>query len=398
MIPSQRPDPIARVAAQAAAAAAAAAAAVPAPAAEPITAQTQMLRKPRLLVAGEFSAGKTRLISGLLGEAVLPSNVTSTALPPVWLVHGEAPKLAVPLDGATREIDGVSDLDVETTRYGILAHPAPILDSFEIIDTPGNSDPNIPAETWQRMVDYADAVVWCTNATQAWRQSEKSVWQEMPEALRGSATLLITHADRMADQRSADRVLRRVQREAGDFFAHFMLVSLLSASDITRISAHLQGVADGLQIRPGADNATVAITAEKARLNLQARTPAPRAQRPEPEPLPGKTPPTPATAAQAPMGRARAVWQQIGQGCETASPAEILERVERLIGILDALDAPGLSAAQSAKPAPAARPPAPAAAADDDFDEMDNIFDTPALDIDSGSGRAAPAAPARHNP
>ena len=47
-------------------------------------------RLPRILVAGEFSSGKTQLISGLLGEAVLPSNVISTALPPIWLVSGSS--------------------------------------------------------------------------------------------------------------------------------------------------------------------------------------------------------------------------------------------------------------------------------------------------------------------
>ena len=140
-------------------------------------------RLPRILVAGEFSSGKTQLISGLLGEAVLPSNVISTALPPIWLVAGSALRVAIAHDGTEREVDGIEAFDLATTAFGVVAHGAPILNSFEIIDTPGNSDPNIPPETWQRMVDYADAVVWCTNATQAWRQSEKAVWQDMPQVL-----------------------------------------------------------------------------------------------------------------------------------------------------------------------------------------------------------------------
>ena len=39
-------------------------------------------RKPRILVAGEFSAGKSTIINRLLGFELLPENVTSTSLPP----------------------------------------------------------------------------------------------------------------------------------------------------------------------------------------------------------------------------------------------------------------------------------------------------------------------------
>jgi len=51
---------------------------------------TQQTRKPRLLIAGEFSSGKTQLITGLLQEEILPSNVTSTSLPPMWIKNDAA--------------------------------------------------------------------------------------------------------------------------------------------------------------------------------------------------------------------------------------------------------------------------------------------------------------------
>lgn len=205
--------------------------------------QTPGGRKPRLIVAGEFSAGKTRLINGLLGEGVLPSNVTATALPPVWIVAGDGGCLAVDLDGTTREISALDGISVSDTHYCILSHSSPFLDAFDIIDTPGNSDPNIPPESWERMLGYADMAVWCTNATQAWRQSEKSVWNEMPEHLLSRATLLVTHADRITDTRSAERVLRRVRREAAEYFDSFLMVSLLREDDLAGIRTHLQTLA-----------------------------------------------------------------------------------------------------------------------------------------------------------
>ena len=234
------------------------------------------LRKPRVLIAGEFSSGKTQLISGLLGETVLPSNVTSTALPPVWLIGGSGTRMAVQPDGNTRPVTEITEFDLEDTRYGVVAHSAPILDRVDNIDTPGNSDPNIPPEMWQQMVEYADVVIWCSNATQAWRQSEKAVWMEMPDRLLQSATLLITHADRMTDQRSADRVLRRVKREASRFFEHFLVASLISDQDIARLTKHVEEVSAALTTREGAENPVIDSAAKQAHLRSFTQTVTPR--------------------------------------------------------------------------------------------------------------------------
>ncbi|WP_141246561.1 GTPase [Actibacterium ureilyticum] len=222
-------------------------------------------RKPRVLIAGEFSAGKTQLINGLLGQMILPSNVTSTALPPVWIMQGGDAKSAVDLDGQVQERDGFDGISVSETLYCMLGSGSDFLDTVELIDTPGNSDPNIPSECWERMLDYADVVVWCTNATQAWRQSEKAVWDEMPGHLRANATLLITHADRLPDTRARDRVLRRTKREAGKYFDHFMLASLLDTDDLATVRAHILEMAETLDAFPGARNDTVKTFAEASR-------------------------------------------------------------------------------------------------------------------------------------
>lgn len=205
--------------------------------------EIQHNRKPRIVIAGEFSAGKTQLINGLLGENVLPSNVTSTSLPPVWISADHTVNTVVSLKGARTEMGPLESLPVEQCAFCQLKVDAPFLETVDVIDTPGNSDPNIPAESWMRMLDYADAVVWCTNAVQAWRQSEKAVWQAMPEALRKKATLLITHADRLIDEGAPEKLLRRVKRDASEFFENIQLVSLLDDDDLKSVSDHLLDVA-----------------------------------------------------------------------------------------------------------------------------------------------------------
>lgn len=200
-------------------------------------------RKPRILISGEFSAGKTKLITGLVGESVLPSNVTATALPPVWLVSGAPSVGIIDFDGNLRKVSDISDVTMQNAKYCVISHPAKILESFEIIDTPGSSDPNIPLDRWSEMINFADYAIWCTNATQAWRQSEKSFWDELPGRFVGPATVVISHADRMPDEKTADRVLRRVKREADSYFSHFIMASLINDLDVRKIKNH---IVDGL--------------------------------------------------------------------------------------------------------------------------------------------------------
>ncbi|KMK66434.1 GTPase [Puniceibacterium sp. IMCC21224] len=205
-------------------------------------------RRPRIVIAGEFSAGKTRLLNALMGQNVLPSNVTSTSLPPMWLLQRGGSPMRLDLDGEWHAVDDISEVEVSTTKYCLLPSDAPILEHFDLIDTPGNSDPNIPPESWERMIAYADLVIWCSNANQAWRQSEKSVWNDMPDRLKRHSAIVLTHADQIPDERSRGKVLRRVERDAKDFFHSFDLLSALDANDIAgfadRLISNVTGIAD----------------------------------------------------------------------------------------------------------------------------------------------------------
>ncbi|SEL75305.1 hypothetical protein SAMN05444413_11555 [Roseivivax marinus] len=335
-------------------------------------AATRSARRPRLLIAGEFSAGKTRLINGLLGGAVLPSNVTATHLPPVWLVGGGSARMAVDLSGEARAIEALDGIDVAATHHCVLSHHADCLARLDLIDTPGSSDPNMTAESWERMLPLADAVVWCTNATQAWRQSEKAVWQDMPEALRANATLLVTHADRLPDRRAADRVLRRVQREAGPFFAHILLASLIEPEDLARIGDHLGRLAEGLDALPGrADKLTAELAAqpvarphgsEAAPVAPPRRVAPAETARPTRPMRPGRSnvvrlPLAPSGDRPADL---RALWSAMIEDIDRTDATAVLACVERLI---DSLETGERLPGATARPEPTATEPRPVTAA-----------------------------------
>ncbi len=188
-------------------------------------------RKPRIALMGEFSAGKSTLSNLLMGQSPLPEKVTATRLSPVWISYGTRAPYRVDVDGTTETIaiEDLEQIPVEETRSIRLFLEADILEVCDLIDFPGISDPNMSSAVWERMLPEVDAVIWCTHATQAWRQSEAAVWDEMPQAVRENSILLITRFDKLTNEKDRGRVMKRVTRETQGQFGGTFPVSLLQA-------------------------------------------------------------------------------------------------------------------------------------------------------------------------
>ena len=190
-----------------------------------------MGRKPRIALMGEFSAGKSTLSNLLMGVRPLPEKVTATRLSPVWITYGTDAPYRMDVEGYSEpiEIARLEEVPVDETRYVHLSIEADILEVCDLIDFPGISDPNMASSVWERMLTEVDAVIWCTHANQAWRQSEAAVWETMPEAVRENSILLITRYDKLTTERDRLRVFRRVSRETKGMFGGTFPISLLQA-------------------------------------------------------------------------------------------------------------------------------------------------------------------------
>lgn len=188
-------------------------------------------RKPRIALMGEFSAGKSTLSNLLLGSRPLPEKVTATRLSPVWMASGSQPPYRVDVDGTEElvSIEHLEEIPVEETKVIRLFFESDILDVCDLIDFPGISDPNMSTDVVERMLEEVDVVLWCTHATQAWRQSEQAVWDQMPDEVKKRSILLITRFDKLTTERDRNRVLKRVMHETKGQFGGTFPISLLQA-------------------------------------------------------------------------------------------------------------------------------------------------------------------------
>lgn len=170
---------------------------------------------------GEFSAGKSTLLNLILGQTVLPTQVTATSMPVIWMTYGETPAAhSLSYDGQLGSFDlaNLKDQGAQGHLLIRLALRSETLKRSDVIDTPRISDRRLATDALDFIWPYLDFVVWCSAANQAWRQSEKAVWQKMPQETPDLSVLALTRADMMKKANTLETVVKRCETETAGMF------------------------------------------------------------------------------------------------------------------------------------------------------------------------------------
>lgn len=206
--------------------------------------EARLTRPLRFAIIGEFNSGKSSLANLLVGIDSLPTAVVSNTHIPTLLYFAANPEIfAVGVGGKRRPLDlarPASATDMARLEVGL---PSPRLRSVQLIDLPGLADPRFENVADGLALHDVDAVLWCTVATQAWKESERIAWSLIVSRLRDRAILVVTHRDLLACAADETKLLARLHHMAGPAFQDIVVVSAVAGSD---------GDADGLAGLTGA--------------------------------------------------------------------------------------------------------------------------------------------------
>jgi 50S ribosome-binding GTPase len=180
--------------------------------------EARLARPLRVAIAGEFNSGKSSLANLLLGIESLPTAVVASTRIPTLLYHAAVPEIwAIRLGGQRERLRGCSDPSERSILRLEVGLPSPRLSKMHIVDLPGLADPRFDRGLGDPFLLNMDLLLWCTVATQAWKESERAAWEQLPARLRGRALLVVTHGDLLREAGDKEKLMLRLRQDAGEF-------------------------------------------------------------------------------------------------------------------------------------------------------------------------------------
>jgi energy-coupling factor transporter ATP-binding protein EcfA2 len=186
----------------------------------------------RVAITGEFNSGKSSLANLMVGIDSLPTAVVSNSRIPTLLYYAERPEIFAVLSHSVRmPIRADRPMQANSAVRLEVGLPSARLKTAQIIDLPGLADPQFDDGAAELAPHNVDAVLWCTIATQAWKESERLAWRRISTRLRRRGVLVVTHRDLLRDRQDEAKVLLRLHDTAGPEFQDIVMLSTLAGAE-----------------------------------------------------------------------------------------------------------------------------------------------------------------------
>jgi GTPase SAR1 family protein len=195
--------------------------------------EQRITRPVKIAILGEFNSGKSTLANMMLGVDGLPTAVVSNTCIPTSLSYADVPAIVGRYEdgrSAQLDLDAPTDIDQNGLAWLDVRLPLERLRDYQIIDLPGVGDPSRAMPTLERARLQPDAVIWCTVATQAWRESERIAWMQLPPRLHRNTLLVATFADLLIDVADHQRVRERLIENAAPHFGDVVMLATVDAA------------------------------------------------------------------------------------------------------------------------------------------------------------------------
>ncbi len=216
----------------------------------------------KVLVMGEFSAGKSTMINALIGEPILPERaLTATAIITEIKYGAEKKAVIYPIKGRWKDGDKPFEVPVtELRKYLLINHnigneegrdantlegnviaspferaevfmPLDILkDGVEIIDSPGLNDPASHGDITHKYLPNVHAIIFCVNGLRAYGQNEKVVIENLIVKHYTTPMFVVTRFDNICEdiENSGEGV------EEIEFFKKSITADLAKHTDLVK--------------------------------------------------------------------------------------------------------------------------------------------------------------------
>jgi len=173
---------------------------------------------------------RTRITSKAFGRLVKPENRGSPSQGPSSVIYdaSSASRPVHPQSAATNLVFSRPRKNPQSLRLIEVGLPLELLKTIELVEVRSYPQENSDNPAF-RAFRHVNLAIWCTLATQAWKESEVMALRRIPEAYRRGALMLVTYKDAIRQSKDEAKITARLRHSGGALFDDVALVSLRDA-------------------------------------------------------------------------------------------------------------------------------------------------------------------------